>query len=78
LGQLGTQGPPGVLTLRRGISPLIHVQLEKPRSLLGCTQRINEDRVVTSSIWSPDQGVIVLQKCREYCGIVQGQGLSSD
>jgi hypothetical protein len=46
----GHRDPLGVLILGRSISPLIHVCLEKPRSLLAATQRIDEDRIVTRSI----------------------------
>jgi hypothetical protein len=39
--------------------------LEKPRNILVSTRRIDEDRMVASSIWSS-------QGCKDYSWIVQG------
>ena len=64
---------PRILILKRGISPLISVWMEKPRSLSVSTLWIDEDRVVTYSIWCMNQGVIVLQRC----GIILRQSRDS-
>ena len=68
---VGHRDPLGVLTLGRSISSLISVQLEKTKKLSASTQRVDMDRLVDCSIWGPDQGVIILQKYMDYCGIVQ-------
>lgn len=54
-----------VPSLRRSISPSKIVQLYKTSSLLASIQRVNEDRVVTSSIWSLIKGINVPQRCRD-------------
>jgi hypothetical protein len=41
---------------------------------IGICSRIDEDRVVACSIWSPDQGISVLQSYRDYLGTVEGHG----
>jgi hypothetical protein len=70
----GRRNLPGTPTLGRGIFPSIGFQLDKPLNLSASFQRVDEDRVVACSIWSPVWGIIVIQRYKDYSGTVQGQG----
>jgi hypothetical protein len=64
--------PSGVPTFGRGIFSLINIQLGKLRNLSTSNQRIDVDRMVACSIWSPNQGITIPQRCRDYSRIIQG------
>jgi hypothetical protein len=54
-----------VLTFWIGISPSQVFGLDKTSSLLAFSKRINEDRMVACSIWSPQKGINNPQRCTE-------------
>jgi hypothetical protein len=71
---VGYKDPLGVPMFGRGMSSLIHVQLEIPRNLTASNQRLDKDKVVSCSIWSSDQGVIVIQWYRTTLGQPRDRG----
>jgi hypothetical protein len=74
LGQRRTQGPSGSPDPWKRHISLDMCPLGNPRDLSTFILSIDEDRVVTCSTWSLNQGVILLQRCKTTPGQSRARG----